>query len=156
MSDSAVHHINLWSYVDPTTNGGLQNGSSVGTCPHSLHVFAHLAPICMLSRCLLTKNSASELCQRSILKCAAGWGGNLNCNIPATMQKKASAGIFTQDQEPLSFFFSALHNFTTTLISWCHFFSCSSSVAWIITHCYYFVLNTLSCDPLSTWQSTLG
>ncbi len=44
----------------PTTNGGMQNGRSVGICIRCIHVFEHLAPICMLSRCLLTKISASE------------------------------------------------------------------------------------------------
>ena len=39
----------------PTTNGGLQNGSSVGMRTRCMHVFARSAPICKLSRCLLTK-----------------------------------------------------------------------------------------------------
>ncbi len=39
----------------------MQNGSSVGTYTHCIHVFACLAPICMLSRCLSLKISASEL-----------------------------------------------------------------------------------------------
>ncbi len=39
----------------PTTNGGMQNGSSVGKFTHCMHVFARFAPICMLSLCLLTK-----------------------------------------------------------------------------------------------------
>ncbi len=34
----------------PTTNGGMQNGSSVGTCTHCMHVLACFAPIGMLSR----------------------------------------------------------------------------------------------------------
>ncbi len=37
----------------PTTNGGMQNGSSVGKnahYAHHIHVFARLAPICMFSR----------------------------------------------------------------------------------------------------------
>ena len=37
----------------PTTYGGTQNGSSVGKYPHCIHVFARLAPNCMLSKCLL-------------------------------------------------------------------------------------------------------
>ena len=28
----------------PTSNGGMQNGSSVGICAHCMHVFARLAP----------------------------------------------------------------------------------------------------------------
>ncbi len=33
----------------------MQNGSSVGISTHCVHVFARFVPICMLSRCLLTK-----------------------------------------------------------------------------------------------------
>ena len=40
----------------PTTNGGMQNGSSVRMCTHCTHVFARLAQIRTLSRCLLTKS----------------------------------------------------------------------------------------------------
>ncbi len=39
----------------PTTNSGTQNGSSVRIYTHCMHVFARLAPICKLNRCLLTK-----------------------------------------------------------------------------------------------------
>ena len=41
----------------PTSNGGMQNGSSVGIYIFTLHVhiFAHLAPIFMPSRCSQTK-----------------------------------------------------------------------------------------------------
>ncbi len=39
----------------PTSNGAMQNGSSAGICMHCIHVFARLAQIFMLSRCLLTK-----------------------------------------------------------------------------------------------------
>ncbi len=50
----------------PTTNGGMQNGSSVGILhTHCTHIFAHLVPICMLSRSLLTevlhRNSVGSL-----------------------------------------------------------------------------------------------
>ena len=50
----------------PTTNGGMQNGTSVGECTGCIHVFERLAPICMLSRCLVTKISASELSRRFV------------------------------------------------------------------------------------------
>ncbi len=54
----------------PTTNnGGMQNGSSVGTCTRCAHVFARLAPTRMLSRCLLAKIPASEL-SRKFMKSA--------------------------------------------------------------------------------------
>ena len=39
----------------------MQNGSSVGICTRCVHVFVRLATICMLSRWLSKKNSASEL-----------------------------------------------------------------------------------------------
>ncbi len=53
----------------PTSNGGMQNGSSVGTCTRCTHVFACLAPTGMLSRCLSTKNYALEI-KRKFIKCA--------------------------------------------------------------------------------------
>ena len=40
---------------NPTTNGGMQNGSSVGICTRCLHVFCTFGAICMLSQCSLTK-----------------------------------------------------------------------------------------------------
>ncbi len=46
-----------------------KNGSSVGTRTRCTHVFARLAPICMLSRCLSTKISAAEL-SRKFIQCA--------------------------------------------------------------------------------------
>ncbi len=52
MSNS--HHV-IFLYSNPATNGGLQNGSSVGICTECTHVFAHSTSIWMLSRCLLTK-----------------------------------------------------------------------------------------------------
>ena len=41
------------AYRHPTSNGGMQNGSSVGIRTRYVHVFARLAPICMLSRGVL-------------------------------------------------------------------------------------------------------
>ena len=49
----STHPLKSKSY--PTTNGGMQNGSSVKTCTNCTHVFARLAPICMLGWCLFTK-----------------------------------------------------------------------------------------------------
>ncbi len=54
---------------DPTTNGGMQTERSVGMYTRCIHVFARSAPICMLSRCLLKENSASEL-RRKFIKSA--------------------------------------------------------------------------------------
>ena len=54
----------------PTTNGGVQNGRSVGTCTRCTHVFCTFwQRICMLSRCSVTKISASEL-RRKFIKSA--------------------------------------------------------------------------------------
>ncbi len=51
----------------PTTNGGMQNGGSVRISTHRIQVFARLAPICLLSRCLYyNKISASELSRKFI------------------------------------------------------------------------------------------
>ena len=67
--DSPSSHFAYTVY--PTTNSSMQNGSSVGKCIHRIvHIFAHLAPICMLSWCLLTKSTASE---RSQKLCVVGW-----------------------------------------------------------------------------------
>ena len=46
----------------PTTNGGMQNGSSVGTCVHVAYAFfAHFAPISCARSVLINTISASEL-----------------------------------------------------------------------------------------------
>ena len=50
----------------PTTNGGMQNGSSVGPCTHYIHVFAYVAPICMLRTKNINNISASELSRKFI------------------------------------------------------------------------------------------
>ncbi len=50
----------------PTTNGGMQNGSSVGMCTRCTHVFARLAPICCAQSVLINKISASELSRKFI------------------------------------------------------------------------------------------
>ncbi len=42
-------------YNSPTTNGGIQNGSSAKICTHCIHIFACLVSICVLSWRLLTK-----------------------------------------------------------------------------------------------------
>ncbi len=56
----------------PTTNGGMQNRSSVGIHTQCVHVFARLALICMLSRCLVTK-FLRRSSVRTYQKCAVGW-----------------------------------------------------------------------------------
>ena len=53
LSSSTYLHTYVQYY--PTSNNGMQNGSSVGTCTRCVHVFARLAQISMLSRCLPTK-----------------------------------------------------------------------------------------------------
>ena len=54
---------------NPTTNSGMRNGSSVGTCTHRIHVFARLALICNAQSVLINKISASEL-RRKLTKSA--------------------------------------------------------------------------------------
>ncbi len=44
--------------VNPTTNGGMQNGSSVGIYTHCMHVFAYLVPIGSAESVLINKISA--------------------------------------------------------------------------------------------------
>ena len=53
----------------PTTNGGTQNGCSVGICTRCMHVFARLAPIYYAQSVLINKISASEL-NRKVIKSA--------------------------------------------------------------------------------------
>ncbi len=53
----------------PTTNGGTQNGSSVGICTHCIRVLARSAPICNAQWVLINKISASEL-SRNFIKSA--------------------------------------------------------------------------------------
>ena len=51
----------------PTSNGGRQNGSSVGISTHCMHVFCTFgARLVCSSRCLVTKISASELSRKLI------------------------------------------------------------------------------------------
>ena len=61
MQEFPPPHLSRFDCTYPTTNGGIQNGNSAGICTQCIHVFTRLAPICMLSRCLLTKISAQEL-----------------------------------------------------------------------------------------------
>ncbi len=51
---NALFVLFLWN-ATPTSNGGAQNGCSVGTGTGCTHVFARFAPICMLGWCLSTK-----------------------------------------------------------------------------------------------------
>ncbi len=44
-----------------------------------VHIFARLAPICMLSRCLLKKISASELSRKFIKSAFVGWAPFFAC-----------------------------------------------------------------------------
>ena len=51
----------------PTTNGGMQNGSSVGTRTHCIHVFELLAPILCALSVLTNKISASKFIKSAVL-----------------------------------------------------------------------------------------
>ena len=81
---------------DPTTNGGMQNGSSVGTCTHCIHAFAYFAPICMLSRSLLTKISASELSAKFICcELLVGEGSLLEFPLLCSQEEEKEEDRFT-------------------------------------------------------------
>ncbi len=60
----------------PTSNGGMRNGSSVGIRTRYVHIFARLAPIWKVSRCLLLKISASEL-SLNFIECVVGRVGRV-------------------------------------------------------------------------------
>ena len=61
-------------YYNPTTNGGMQNGSSVGIRTHFIHVFARFGTNLHAQPVLVNKISASEL-SRKFIKSAlsVGW-----------------------------------------------------------------------------------
>ncbi len=59
----------------PTINGGVQNGTPVGTCTSRTHIFARLAPTCNAPSVLLDKFFASELGQKFIKSAHVGWLG---------------------------------------------------------------------------------
>ncbi len=74
----------------PTTNNGMQIGSSVGIRTRCVHVIACLAPTCVPSRCLSTKTPASELCRKFIKSALlVGWQVLLNnCSLMDHLEKK--------------------------------------------------------------------
>ena len=59
----------------PTTNGGVQRKSPVGTCAHRTHVFARLATTCNAQSVLIDKVSASEPSREFSKSFVVGWGG---------------------------------------------------------------------------------
>ena len=50
----------------PTTNGGMQNGSSVGICTHRVHVFCTFGSDLHAQSVLIDEISASELSRKFI------------------------------------------------------------------------------------------
>ncbi len=80
------------NYGYPTTNGGMQNVSSVGICIHCTHVFARLAPICMLSWCLLTK-FLHWSSVRSLLRVRCWLGRTFHCRLPSALSSSLSIPI---------------------------------------------------------------
>ena len=63
----------------PTTNGGMQSGSSVGTCARRVHVFCTF----FLHQFVRSVGAASELSQKLIKRCVVGWV--LPLNFPLTL-----------------------------------------------------------------------
>ncbi len=57
----------------PTTNGGMQNGSSVGVRTQCTHIFARLPAGLRAQWVLINKISASELSRKFIKECVVGW-----------------------------------------------------------------------------------
>ncbi len=57
----------------PTTNGGMQNGSSVGIHTQCIHVFARLTPNLSARPVLINKISASELSRKFIKSALSVW-----------------------------------------------------------------------------------
>ncbi len=53
-------------FSSPTTNGGIENGMSVGICTHCIPVFARWAPDLHAQSVIINKISASELSQKFI------------------------------------------------------------------------------------------
>ncbi len=78
----------IW-WFDPATNSGMENGSSVGMYALFIHVFARLVPICMLSRCLLTKflhrSSVGSLLR---VRCWLGKFTVLHCTMDVAVERK--------------------------------------------------------------------
>ncbi len=96
----------------PTTNGGMQNGSSAGICTHCIHVFfARLALICMLSRCLV-KTFLHRSSVGSLLKVRCfGWVVSTKEGKKTTMTTRRiprSVGFAARCKKKLSFLSFAL------------------------------------------------
>ena len=58
--------LNLLNKVYPTTNGGMQNESSVGICTCCIHAFALLGTDLYAQSVLINKIYASELSQKFV------------------------------------------------------------------------------------------
>ena len=72
----------------PTTNGGMQNGSSVGVYTRCIYTFfARLVPICLLSRCILAKKNLRRSSRGSLLRVHC-WLGSI-----ATWNKASTSSL---------------------------------------------------------------
>ncbi len=65
----------------PTSNGGMQNGSSVGVCTHCVHVFRTFGADLHAQLALINKISASEL-RKKVIKGPLLVG---SCVVPLTL-----------------------------------------------------------------------
>ena len=111
-SSTATSFTVLLPRSQPPT-GGMQNGSSVGTSTHRIHVFfAHIwHPICMFSRCLVTKflhrSSVGSLlrvcCRLGSLSLSLPPSTSAFCSSPLCWRKKKFATCHCLPFSPLFF-----------------------------------------------------
>ena len=84
----------------------MQNRSSVGICTHCIHVSARLAPICMLSRCLLTTFLHPCSVKSALLVGEKIEGGGGGCRAPPPPPKqKSGASVRSRGGGFFSLFF---------------------------------------------------
>ncbi len=84
--------VSSWPYncSSPTTNIGMQNGSSVGIRTHCTHVFARLTPTQLV---LLNKISSSELSRKLIKSCWLGVHAlDLTLNLCSSSTQRVRTG----------------------------------------------------------------
>ncbi len=111
-SSTATSFTVLLPRSQPPT-GGMQNGSSVGTSTHRIHVFfAHIwHPICMFSRCSVTKflhrSSVGSLlrvcCRLGSLSLSLPPSTSAFCSSPLCWRKKKFATCHCLPFSPLFF-----------------------------------------------------
>ncbi len=87
---STITWLNALQEPYPTTNVGMQNGRSVGTCTHCVHVFARLGADLHAQSVLIDKISASEL-TRTFIGSALLVGYNFSSHMHETLIEHATS-----------------------------------------------------------------